>query len=946
MMKSFTLPVVLVALTVNLLFLTITSSANTTPVLSIEDARDIPEVDFTASLTLIPTGNSIGFTDVSTGEPVSRVWNFQGGSPGSYSGRIPPPVKYNTSGSYDVSLTVVYADTAITTTKPAFITVMDYPEGWDIIATNSSHLISVPANLNFPEDELAYGDFFGVFYLDETGDEQCGGANIWDGTNNRVVVAFGDDPFTPNTKEGFDPGEDFVWKVWTASGNETEYASVTYNTNLNHHDGKFYDNGFSGLLSLFFPSFMPLSAVATATPDSICSGEQVQLNVQVTGGSGTYTFSWTSTPMGFTSQQQSPLVFPSVTTTYHVEISDGLTQVADETEVLVTSSPNVSAGQDAIICENADFVTQAIAENHCGITWMTSGDGTFDDPTIAGATYTPGVLDIETGTVELCLTAMPCDPCTLEVADCLTLVIQSQPYIQIIPDESTICHGEDFSFAGMVDAGAYASVQWSTPDGGGAFLPDVNKLASVYVPDPETDYPLGCIQLVVTAQPVNPCNVSVSDMMQLCFQALPQVFAGNDTTMCEDEIFQLNPEVTDACGFVWETAGDGFFDDPTNLVATYTPGQADLSNGSVQLCLVAQSCEPCGQPISDCIVIEIRQQPFITILSDEVTICFDEQFDLAGMVEAGNFASITWSTAGKGTFTPGPDVQEPVYVPHPDDYLAGCIALIATAEPESPCSVAATDVIQLCFQDYPDVDAGEELVICGEDSVQLTPEVNNDCGVFWESEGDGTFNDPTSPTAIYTFGQNDIASGFVQLCITAQSCQPCTQVVSDCITLTIGDRQIISIPAGWSGISGYIEPFVNDIENVMAPAMQELVIIYNFNGEMLFPDMEISTLDVWERSSGYVIKTTEPTQITLCGLDPENRTIQLNEGWNLMPVLSVTDVSIVDLFAPVIDDLMVIKEIAGFRLFFPEFGINSLEYLEPGKAYFIMLSADAMVTFP
>lgn len=946
MMKSFTLPVVLVVLTFNLLFLNITSFANTIPELSNEDKRDIPEVDFTASLTLIPTGNSIGFTDVSTGEPVSRIWNFQGGMPETYTGKIPPPVKYSTAGSYDVSLTVVYTDTTITTSKQAFINVNDYPVGWNIVATNTSHLISVPANLIFPEDELVYGDFYGVFYLDENGDEQCGGANIWDGTNNRVVVAFGDDTFTPDTKDGFDQGEDFNWKVWTASANETEYASVTYNTNLNHHDGKFYDNGFSGLLSVFFPSFAPLYASATATPDNICSGEQVQLNVQVTGGSGNYTYSWTSTPTGFTSQQQSPIVFPSQTTTYHVEIDDGFTQAADEIQVLVAQPPNVFSGPDATICENAVFVTAAEVDNHCGISWMSSGDGTFDDHTLTDATYTPGLLDIEAGTVELCLTALPCDPCTLEVTDCLTLVIQSQPYIQILPDEYTICHGEDFSLAGMVDAGAYASVLWSTPDGGGTFLPDVNKLAPIYVPDPETDYPLGCVQLVVMAEPVNPCSVSVSDMMQLCFQALPQVFAGNDATMCEDEIFQLSPEVTDACGIVWETGGDGFFDDPSNLAATYTFGQEDITNGSVQLCLVAQSCEPCGQTVSDCIIIEILKQPFISILSDEVTICIDEQFDLAGMVDAGNYASILWSTNGKGTFIPGPDVPEPVYVPDNDDYLAGCVELVATAEPESPCSLAATDMIQLCFQANPVVEAGEELVVCGEDAVQLTPEVNNDCGIFWESEGDGNFDDPTSPTAIYTFGQNDIANGFVQLCITAQPCQPCAQIVSDCITLTIGDKQIITIPAGWSGISGYIEPFDADIENVMAPAMQELVIIYNFDGEMLFPDQEINTLAAWERASGYVIKTTEPTQITLCGLDPENKTIQLNEGWNLVPVLSDTDVPIVDLFAPVIDDLIVVKEVAGFRLFFPEFGISSLEYLEPGKAYFIMLSADAVVTFP
>lgn len=132
----------------------------------------------------------------------------------------------------------------------------------------------------------------------------------------------------------------------------------------------------------------------------------------------------------------------------------------------------------------------------------------------------------------------------------------------------------------------------------------------------------------------------------------------------------------------------------------------------------------------------------------------------------------------------------------------------------------------------------------------------------------------------------------------------------------------------------------------MAPAMQELIIIYNFEGEMLFPEQEINTLDYWERSSGYVIKTTEPTQISLCGDDPQDRTIQLNEGWNLMPVLSDSDVPIVDLFAPALDELIVIKEVAGFQIYFPEFGISTLEYLESGKAYFVLLSTEVVITFP
>ncbi len=48
----------------------------------------------------------VTFTDQSTGSPTSWNWTFLGGSPSSYTGQAPPPVTYNSPGTYDVTLTV------------------------------------------------------------------------------------------------------------------------------------------------------------------------------------------------------------------------------------------------------------------------------------------------------------------------------------------------------------------------------------------------------------------------------------------------------------------------------------------------------------------------------------------------------------------------------------------------------------------------------------------------------------------------------------------------------------------------------------------------------------------------------------------------------------------------------------------------------------------------
>ncbi|NNF36836.1 MAG: PKD domain-containing protein [Saprospiraceae bacterium] len=65
----------------------------------------LPVVNLTYSATDVCVGESITFTDVSSGNPTSRLWTFEGGSP-STSTQETQVVQYLTQGQYDVSLTV------------------------------------------------------------------------------------------------------------------------------------------------------------------------------------------------------------------------------------------------------------------------------------------------------------------------------------------------------------------------------------------------------------------------------------------------------------------------------------------------------------------------------------------------------------------------------------------------------------------------------------------------------------------------------------------------------------------------------------------------------------------------------------------------------------------------------------------------------------------------
>jgi hypothetical protein len=157
------------------------------------------------------------------------------------------------------------------------------------------------------------------------------------------------------------------------------------------------------------------SSYATATPAKTCTGkDSVQLNSFAYGGSGTYTWSWSSIPAGFTSNLQNPKTKPSVTTQYIVSVSDGSTTRIDSTNsVIIVPLPTSFAGNDTIVQpSDPSIVLNGVADNYKAILWETNGNGVFSSTTILNPTYTFGTLDELHNGVILTLLAFANSPCT------------------------------------------------------------------------------------------------------------------------------------------------------------------------------------------------------------------------------------------------------------------------------------------------------------------------------------------------------------------------------------------------------------------------------------------------------------------------------------------------------------------------------------------------------
>jgi PKD repeat protein len=76
--------------------------------------------NFAADNTKPCVGGVVNFSDLSTGNVVSRTWSFPGGTP-STSTSATPAVTYSTIGNYDVTLTVSNGTTSSTITQTAYI---------------------------------------------------------------------------------------------------------------------------------------------------------------------------------------------------------------------------------------------------------------------------------------------------------------------------------------------------------------------------------------------------------------------------------------------------------------------------------------------------------------------------------------------------------------------------------------------------------------------------------------------------------------------------------------------------------------------------------------------------------------------------------------------------------------------------------------------------------
>ncbi len=675
----------------------------------------------------------------------------------------------------------------------------------------------------------------------------------------------------------------------------------------------------------------------------ICQGESLSLSGLVQNSTG---FQWYTTGDGYfiNGQTLSPtyihggadLASGMVLICLKALANPGCEDVTECLMITIEHKPVVNAGADQTICENQTYTLNGTAQSYSTVQWQTNGSGTFNNPSILKPVYTPSTADKTAGSVVLTLTAQPISPCAVSASDQMILTIKRLAVANAGSD-ATICEDATYTLNGT--AQRYSSVSWSSSGTGTFNNPSILK--PVYTPS-AADKIAGSVVLTLTAQPISPCIVSASDQMTLTIQRLATANAGDNVTICENETVTLNGTAQRYSSVSWSSSGTGTFNNPSILKPVYTPSAEDKNTGLVIITLTVQPISPCAVAATDYVIINIYRMPVVSAGND-AAICEDETITLNGTAQ--RYSSVSWSTSGTGAFN-NPSILKPVYTPSAADKTVGSVVLTLTVQPISPCSITASDQMTLFIENLNIIHNLEptQTVNMGSTlNLVFEVEAHNDGIYTWFFNDEAIEN---SNNSIFTIPSISATDAGYYLCLFVHNCGEVSSNESFVQVIQLSAHEI-NLPQLWSGISSYVVPDNPAMNAIFAQIINNIEIVQNYDG-IYWPSQNINTLGNWSTTKGYRIKMLNTDQLMISGtVQYPVDELTLPPNWSIIPVNVPCIINTSEFFSDY-PSILMIKEIAGSQIYWPEYNINSLVELLPGKAYEIYNSSSQPIniTFP
>ena len=161
--------------------------------------------------------------------------------------------------------------------------------------------------------------------------------------------------------------------------------------------------------------------------------------------------------------------------------------------------------------------------------------------------------------------------------------------------------------------------------------------------------------------------------------------------------------------------------------------------------------------------------------------------------------------------------------------------------------------------------------------------------------------------------------------------------------------QNIYIAQGWNMISTYVNPTNDSLEVMFDDISNKLTILKNNAGQVYIPSYDINGIGKWNLDHGYkaYMSSSDTLKVTGLALQPENKSIVINTGWNIVSYIRSSAKNISECLTTLTESnsLVIAKNNAG-QVYIPSYDINGIGNMLPGQGYQMYLSKKDTLVYP
>ncbi len=493
---------------------------------------------------------------------------------------------------------------------------------------------------------------------------------------------------------------------------------------------------------------LELEIVASQT--QICPGEQVQLSAIAGGGSGNYSYQWTSLPEGTSDTSSQILVTPEISTTYLLTLSDGQQTVQKSVSIQVNPIPaQYSITGTESYCANEEGVEIGLNGSENGVTYQLILNDTeiVAEKTGNGQSFVFGTF--ATGTYHA-IARYASASCSQTMEGLLNVELISLPIVSSGPNQ-------------YIASGDQTTLSATTIGGSGNYQYNWQPLDKLINPTQQNPATLSLFETSLF-------EVKATDLSTGCLSNTAQtvvfVTGGNlnlnlqaeQYSICAEESVQLQALPSGGSGnyvYQWQSNPPGINADIANPLVT-------LTNSTWLILTVTDGFSV----ITDSLFIEARPLPQVFNLQGGGIYCIGDEGVEIIISETEN--DVFYSLYRNGTATGLVRMGNGQAISFTNQFIGG-IYQIEAFSPQSYCSILMPETIEVLPQSPPTAFAGYDRTIQTGTNTNLNAEVSGGSGnysFFWTPEtmvlnptSQQTLSLPLNQNTIFSLAATDNQSG-------------------------------------------------------------------------------------------------------------------------------------------------------------------------------------------